>query len=417
MLYDQVKEKYNPNDEVTSNNIPIVEIKPDSNSGQMWIRVQNSEELKYEDVIRTEFINERGEIVHCSSICQMSTWKLDAMKDIGGEDNFNQEYDLRFAAGSRSVVSEATIERLSAGKKDFEHQHDIDIFKRLKWDWSSLKFLKDWDQGSRKNLHGMISIDVSEGLGQDYSVINMFNLDYKPLKLIQSQKKNYSKLQDFFQLKQFGMFRTNVVSVQQLAEICYLLVFELFDPDKFKLVIEYNNDGKAFLQALKNVFEGDNEYSGYVILKFKHRIDAKEKSYGIKVGGLKNQYVKDYQDRLEKQEFVVYEEINIKEIGTFISHTTTAGNTVYKGDGANDDTAMTLVNMSQGWNNSAFKELILDYHESSSNISMKKMVNEILNKETNFGTDYNSFFKGKTNVGKFSSRIGGNGKINPSSLF
>jgi hypothetical protein len=413
MMYEQCKELFNPNDKVTTNGIPIVEMKPDSNSGQMWIRIQNNEKLKFENIITTEFINERGERVHCSNVAQLSTWKLDAMKDIGGEDNFNQEYDLRFAAGSRSVVSEATIERLTNGKKEFKHLHHLDTFKKLKWDWSALKFIEDWDESKRKNIHGMITIDVSEGLGQDYSVINMFNLRYKSTDLIKEQKESFQKLQDFFQLSQFGLFRSNVVSVQQLAEICYLLVFEFFDPDKFKIVVEYNNDGKAFLQALKGVFEGENDYSGHVILKFKHRIDAKEKSPGLKVGGLKNQYVKDYQERLENQEFLIYHDVNIQEIGTFISHTTAAGNTVYKGDGAHDDLAMSVVNMSQGWNNSAFKELILDYHDNSNNAILKKMVNEILNNEKSFGTDYGSFFKGKSS---FQKRIGG-GNINPASLF
>jgi hypothetical protein len=413
MLFEQCKEKYNPEDKVTSNGIPIVEMKPDANSGQMWIRIQNSEDLKYEDIIKTEFINTEGEIVHCSKITQLSTWKLDATKDIGGEDNFNQEYDLRFAAGSRSVVSEATIERLIAGKKRFNHIHDIDIFKKLKWDWSDLKFADNYNIDSRKNTYGLISIDISEGLGQDYSVINIFKLGYKPLSLIEEQKDKYGSVQDFFQLSQIGVFRTNVVSVEQLAEIAYLLIYEFFDPDKFKVLFEYNNDGKAFLKSIKSVFEGDNDYSGYTMLKFKHRIDAKDKDYGLKVGPQKNLYVRDYQDRLERQDFIIYHDVNIKEIGTFISHVTPAGNVVYKGDGANDDFAMTVVNMGQGWNNPAFKELVLEYKDSLKNSNMDKLINDILENEVSVGTDYTSFFNAKSSS-SFGKRVG---KIKPSSLF
>lgn len=415
MMVDQVKEMYDPDDQFTSNGTPLVEMKRDSNSGQKWIRVQNTETLVFEDIAKTEFINLDGDVIHCSSVCQLSTWKLDAIKDIGGLDNFNQEYDLRFAAGSKSVLSESTLERLKLNKKPFDHLHS-DVFKRLKWDWSRLKFVEGFDESTRKKIKGLISIDISEGLGQDYSIVNMFNLGYKPLSLIDEQKESYQTLSDFYQLLQFGMFRSNVVSHEQLAELVYLLVFEFLEPDNFKLVVEYNNDGKAFLQALKTVFEMNNDYSGYVILKFKHRMDAKERSPGLKVGGFKNKYVKDYQDRMERQEFVVYHEINIKEIGTFIKHTTAAGNTVYRGDGSNDDTAMTMVNMSQGWKHPSFKEIIDEFHEMGSNQSMKKIINDILSNEVNFGTDYDSFFKAKGNPNVVKSSTFGS-KVDVRNLF
>jgi intein/homing endonuclease len=332
----QCNEKYNPNGKVTSNEIPIVELKYDSDKGLPIINIQNSEKLTFEVIGMTEFINNNDEVVHCTSISSVSTWKIDTTKDIGGEDNFNSEFDLRFSSGSKNVLSETTIERLMENKKPFNHlKHDV--FKKLRWDYSALKFVEGFDENIRKKIHVMLSIDISEGLGQDYSVINMFKLDYKSMDLINEQKDTYQTLSDFFQLIQFGMFRTNIVSHAQLAEMAYLLIFEFFDPDQVKVTVEYNNDGKAFFSEIKNVFENDNDYSGYVMLKFKHRLDAINKSYGLKVGTLKNQYVKDYQARMENQDFIICNEVNIKEVGTFIKHTTTAGNTVYKGDGSCDD--------------------------------------------------------------------------------
>lgn len=412
-VLEQCKELYNPKGLETSNGTPIVRLVHNQDTGNPEIHIQNNEKLKYEDILQTEFINKDDDVVHCKTISQISTWKLDAIKDIGGEDNFNSEYDLRFSSGSKSVLSESTLERLMESKRKFIH-HKHDIFKQLRWDYSSLKFVDGWNEESRKKIHIMMSIDISEGLGQDYSVINMFKLDYKPLELIEEQKESYKKLSDFFQLKQFGMFRSNVVSHAQLAEMAYLLIFEYFDPDKIKVVFEYNNDGKAFLAEIKNVFEKDNDYSGYVMLKFKHRIDAAKKSYGLKVGTLKNKYVKDYQDRMERQDFIIHNETNIKEVGTFIKHVTSAGNIVYKGDGSCDDCAMTLVNMSQGWKNNGFKEMLNDYHHENGREVIKNLVNSILNKDVRSGTDYDSFFRAK-NSGGFSSRMGG--KIDVKNLF
>lgn len=411
MVESQCKEMYNPNDEKEINGLKLVELKTESSSKKKIIHIQNTEILTYEDICKTEFVNTEGELIHVAQFAQVTTWKMDATKDIGGEDNFAQEYDLRFVAGSKSVLSEVTIERMMKNKKKFEHQH-FDEFKKLRWDWSSLKFLEDFDESRRRSLFGMMSIDISEGLGQDYSVINIFELDYKPMKLIEDQKERFSSIQDFFQLKQIGTFRSNIISHDQLAQMAYILIFEFFDPDKMKVVVEYNNDGKAFLQSIKGVFENENNYAGYPILKFKHRIDSTERKKGLKVGPLKNKYVRSYQERMESQEFLVYDEVNIKECGSFIAHTTTAGNTVYKGDGSHDDLAMTLVNMSQGWDNPAFKEMVNDYHSKKNNALIEKMIREILNKEgVSTGTDYAAFFRGKQNA-KYSS-----GKIDLGNLF
>ena len=78
---------------------------------------------------------------------------------------------------------------------------------------------------------------------------------------------------------------------------------------------------------------------------------------------------------------------------------------------------MTVVNLSQGYKNSAFKELLLDYHDIYLSTSDKKIINEILKNEATQGTDYNSFFKAAKSASYGSNiRNYGNG-INPSSLF
>ena len=428
MILEQCIERFNPNNELTPNGKPIVELKRDPINGNKIVHIQNSDEIVFErekikgedgeiyvneegiSVKDTVFINSEGEEVPAALVADLSTWKLDAIKDIGGIDAFNQEYDLRFINAAKSVLSETTMERLNELKIKYEFEQ-YDEFMNLKWSWDNLKWNPEYSDINRKNTYGLISVDVSEGLGQDYSVINMFELGYKPQKLIEKQQKKYQSMLDFFQLKQIGMFRSNVVSIDQLAEILYLIVFEFFDPDKFKVIVEYNNDGKALLASLKSVFDQENDYGPYVIMKFKHRIDAIEKSLGLKVSKNKNKFVKDYQIRMENQEFMVNEETTLKEIGSFIAHTTPSGNTVYKGDGSsNDDTTMTLVNLSQGWNNNAFKEIVQDFHDYRGNKTIQTMMNEILKKETKTGTDYNAFFNAKKNApqnkgGKFGNKI------------
>lgn len=414
MVLEQCIQKYNPKNKLSKNNIPIVDLKPDPNNDSPVIHIQNSKLIKYEDICNTIFINKDGDEIDVKQIAILSTWKLDAIKDIGGEESFNQEYDLRFINSSKSILTEATIERLTETKEKFEYRA-YDEFKRIKWDYSGLKWKPLYNDEHRKKTFGCITVDVAEGLGQDYSVINIFKLKYKSPELLEEHFHELNSDRDFYQFEQIGMFRSNIVSVQNLAELLYLIAFEIFDPDKFKIIVEYNNDGKTLISNLKYVFDQNNNYSPYILMKFKHRSDAKESSYGLVVSRNKRHFVKDYQDKMEDESIIVTEEICIKEVGTFIKHVTPHGNVTYKADGtSNDDTTMTLVHLSQAFKNSGLLYIIDDFVKHN---PIPKDVKDIMdklmktNKEIAGGTDYGSFFNTKKKVTARGNKIDLSGMI------
>jgi hypothetical protein len=53
----------------------------------------------------------------------------------------------------------------------------------------------------------VISVDIAEGLGIDYSIINIFKIGEKPKELTEIQKPLYKSMSDFFRLDQVGLFR------------------------------------------------------------------------------------------------------------------------------------------------------------------------------------------------------------------
>lgn len=391
-IYNRAKELFNPNDLTDSNDFPIVQLKSDPNNGFPIVNVINVDITK-EDILKMTFITSDNEELPISMIADVSTWKEDAIKDIGSLEAFNQEYDLRFINSSKSILTEATIERLEQNKKEFEHiPHDV-FMSKLKWDYSNLLWRTDIDiEANRKKIKGVISVDVSEGLGLDYSVINIFQIQPKPIDYIQKNHKDYTNLSDFFQLAQIGIFRSNIVSVMQLAELLYLLGFEYFDEDNFKIVLEINNHGLAVLSNMRYVFEDKNNYGSHIFFKFKHRKDATEKKIGLKVSGNKKLMVKDYQDCMESRAIEVYQADNIREISTFIKNVTNAGNVKYEADGSsNDDTTMTIVNMSQVFDDNIFKDMIEEVMKEYENTEVGKLINEYLSKiDTIEGNDYSA---------------------------
>jgi hypothetical protein len=231
----------------------------------------------------------------------------------------------------------------------------------------------------RKSIKGIMSIDISEGLGQDYSIINIFKLAPKPIEVIESQKHTYSTMSDFFSLVQIGIFRSNIISVKQLAELFYMLAFEYFDYDNFKAVLEINTYGNEFLAHLPHVMDGNNNYGTSIFFRYKHKADAEEEKIGIKVGENKNSIlVKDYQDAMDKKKFVVTNEDNIREITTFVKQITPAGNVRYAADIGNDDSVMTLVNGSSVFSRYEYRQMCEDYASTMLSKEMLNYFNSIL---------------------------------------
>lgn len=297
-------------------------------------------------------------------VCEVTTWKEEAIKDIGGEDAFNQEYGLRFVNATRSLLEESVIENLIANKKNYTFEKIDELDNKLKFSYEGLKWIDDDDIFSpimRKSVRVVMSVDISEGLGQDYSIINIFKISAKNEDYVEQHKFQYTNISDFFCLEQIGIFRSNLISVRQLAELFYCLTFEYFDYENIKVVLELNNYGNEFLAHLPNVFDGNNNYGSSIFFRYKHRADALDEKIGLKVGENKNMLVKDYQDSMDKRNFIINNEETVNEITTFVKHITSSGNIRYAADVGNDDCVMTLVNASSIFTKHSWRELVEDY--------------------------------------------------------
>ena len=362
------------------------------------IHIFNNDKCSDEMVRSMSFIDSRGYETSILSIADVTTWKDEAVKDIGGEDAFNQEYGLRFINSSKSLLNEAIIDELLKSKRNYAHS-ELDEFSRLKFSYDELKWIEDDDvyiPMRRKDYKVVVSVDISEGLGQDYSVINIFRVSEKSREVIETQKAMYKSVVDFFRLEQIGIFRNNFVSVKQLAEVLYLIVFEYFNPDNVKVVLELNNYGNTLLAEMPHVFDGNNNYGSSVFVRYKHRADATEERVGLKVGENKNLLVKDYQDLMYSKSFAITNEDNIREITTFVKHTTIAGNIRYAADVGHDDTVMTIVNASSIFSKHEFREMIEEWSKMFSPKDFMDYVNEEL-KRLDFieGVDYGQVLRAR----------------------
>ncbi len=369
---------------------------PDSKSELKWndeiskwvVHVLNNpectEEMILNDVINGTKVPALGEI---------TTWKKETIKDIGGEEAFNQEFDLRFINTSRSLLDETLIKDLRENVEEYTYQPIDEAEERLRFDLTDLVWNsnpKTYEHEKRKQYKIIISVDIAEGLGQDSSVINIFKVAPKPIGRIKKDGFKYKNIVDFYQLEQIGIFKNNLVSVAELAELLYIICFEHFDSDNVKVVVELNNYGNELLAHMPHLFDGYNNYGSSIFFRYKHRIDSLDEKLGLKVGANKNLLVKDYQERMGSRSIIVTNLETITEMTTFIKHTTNAGNVVYRADGSqHDDQVMTIVNMSSVFEKTDFKNIIEDYHYEDTPSEIKREIDTILDKiEYNDPVDY-----------------------------
>ena len=292
----------------------------------------------------------------------VTNWQEEEIKLIGGEEKFKQEYDLHFIVGDKLLFDRITMDSIKNKIIPFKHIPIPNMETRLNIPYDSLKIVEDldlFDINKSKDYYMLAAIDLAEGLAQDYSVLNFFRLIIKDKKEIERDRDMLDSIYDLFKLEQVAMYRNNIYSIREVAHIFYVFGFEFLDPEKLKVVLEYNTYGGEFMSHLPNVFEGDNEFYNAVFLRYKHRKEDKTSKIGIKLSRDKHLIVdKEFQQSIKKKKMVIHNDVNVSEISTFSKQITPGGNVTYRAESGNDDCVMTNVLLSTVYDNVGFKNLV-----------------------------------------------------------
>jgi len=337
-----------------------VDIETTDTGDRKYIRVKHANNKSEIDKIRALTIGE-VELIRISNI---TNWKEQETKLIGGEEAFNQEYGLQFIAGSKRVLSANVAKVLEDRSCEYEYR-EVDILdRRLQVEYEQLRFAPDFNEATRHQYHWLSIADISEGLGLDDTVVNWFRLMPRSKEWLETHK--IKSLHDAFYYKQSIIYNYNRINHKtDLADFFYLMNFEYLDPQKVKAVVEYNGPGSSFLTAMPFVFNQKNQYGNYPFVRYYHNQRDKKKKVGIKVTRNKKELVKSYTVAIEEDRLYVDERKTLEQMDSFIKVETRSGDYTYRADSGHDDIVMTLVTGStfletQDFKNvcySAYKEL------------------------------------------------------------
>lgn len=363
-----------------------------------FIRVKHENGKSDLDVVRSLVIDDT-ELIRMTNI---TNWKEQETKLIGGEEAFNQEYGLQFIAGSKRVLSANVAKVLEDRITEYEFR-DVDLLDtRLKVDYESLRFHPEFDEVTRKNYHWLSVIDVSEGLGLDDTAINWFRLLPRPKEWLEQNK--IKALHDAFYYKQTIVYNYNRINHKtDLPDLFYLMNFDYLDPQRVKAVVEYNGPGSSFLTALPFVFNQKNQYGNYIFVRYYHNQRDKKKKVGIKVTRNKKELVKSYTVAIEEDRLYVDERKTLEQMDSFIKVETRSGDYTYKADSGHDDLVMTLVTASTFLESQDFKNVCYSAYLELPN-EYQKLIDQSM--DLNYNPDPINY----KNLGKGIAKANENGK-------
>lgn len=283
-------------------------------------------------------------------------WYKRELGNLGSEDAFNRQYGNEFVNSSNLLFSPATMKSLRKNMKAYA-PYDFEEFENIHMDVSDyLTWSPEFDPETTRDSgrYFTFSVDIAEGNGGDYSVINIFELlpmDDKHIELVQNPGAMY----DFFKLKQIGVFRSNEHVIEDFAKVLYTLAVDVFDIENVKLIIEYNTYGAILLKYLMSVFPRRNEFDEETVVRFKHRHDARGLKPGVRVkSDNKPVMCQNLKKLTEGNRFTFDEKLTVEEASMF----GTMKNGTYGGQHGNDDVIMTMVTITEFFGTTDYADMV-----------------------------------------------------------
>jgi len=308
-------------------------------------------------------------------------WMRQEVSNLGSEEAFNRQYGNQFIASSSLLLGADSLKKLQQNQKEFIHK-EIPEFEDENIEYAGLLWDPDFnlDEIEEDTNYWVFSIDIAEGNGGDYSIINIFKIEIMDE---QDWKKITSpgSFIDFFRLRQVGRFRSNDHTIEEFAKAVYILSFDMFHSENVKLIIEWNMFGGELIKRLETVFPQRNEFDEEMVVKFKHRIDARTKNFGLKIKkDNKPIFCQNFKKYITQNRIVIKDKKTVYEASTFGK----MPNGSYAGQLGHDDLIMTSINSSEFFFTLDFSDFVEEIYDTIDE-SLQIKIDEILEKDSKGG--------------------------------
>jgi hypothetical protein len=284
-------------------------------------------------------------------------WKRKEIAALGSEEDFNQEYGCQFLSSSRLLLDSNTLKRLKTTEESFIF-HELWPFENSPIDYSGLLWHPKFDPASIFEKDGQkfyISIDTASGGGGDYSVANIFKVAPMPSNVIKN-KRFFEDESDFFCLLQVGIFRSNVIEIDEFKVFLEILITGVLGVDNTRIVIELDHKGEMLMDKLLDCEDFFDEMFVYT----KHSEASSKLKPGVKLTVKnKEKFCYDLKINTRGYKIIPSNKNGIHELANFGINP----NGSFSSQIGKDDEAMTLVNLNCVFDNGDFQETVIDLYD------------------------------------------------------
>ena len=310
-------------------------------------------------------------------------WKRKEIAALGSEEDFNQEYGCQFLSSSRLLLDSNTLKRLKTSEEQFRY-HELSSFERSTIDYSNLLWHPKFDPASIFEKDGQkfyISIDTASGGGGDYSVANIFKVAPMPSSVIKS-KRFFEDESDFFCLLQVGIFRSNIIEIEEFKVFLEILILDILGVDNTRVVLELDHKGEMLMDKLLDSEDFFDEMFVYT----KHSEASTKLKPGVKLTVKnKEKFCYDLKINTRSYKIIPSNKNGIHELANFGINP----NGSFSSQIGKDDEAMTLVNINCVFDNGDFQESVMDIYDIIPE-KFKKMIEERLSEANESTQNKNS---------------------------
>ncbi len=298
-------------------------------------------------------------------------WKKKEIANLGSEELFNQEYGNQFLLMNKPLFSYSLLNYIERIKETYIFKELIP-FENACIDYSELKFKKSFDiyNIDMENDHFLFCVDIADGVGQDYSIINIFKIE--PMSITKIKKVSDISIKNessFFRINQVGLFRSNTKNIEEFSKILEILSFEVFNPYNIQILLEINFKGEFIINKISN----NINYYDDIIFHTHHSETRKNKSQGIKITS-KNKilYCQQLNHFLNKKIIILNEEETFTEMCNFV-----IDNNTYHAQFGHDDIISSSILLSSFLYSEEFENIIYDMYDKLDE-KYKKEINQKL---------------------------------------
>lgn len=307
------------------------------------------------------------------------------MKRDFGEDEFAQEFELKFDIKANNLLEGSNLKWLQRLSKLFPYtwhklektQLDSELYENLFW-------RNDFDPNKDVNIKKdryILSLDIAEGKDldekkdNDYNVASIHKVSLKSLAKLRKLRRDQQRIENVFRIEQIGLYRDNVKDEGIMAKVCKSIVFDQFNSDICKMAIEMNFNGKSCL----NEFSNHKDYHEGIVMHSYHTAPVPgekppRKKAGFKVRGDKEYYSKLGKKLIGDKTLIPTEEETYYEFNAFGK--TKDGK--YKGIARHDDTVMAELNLARFYEEPEYWDWLYDFLEELPESPAKKYAMMIL---------------------------------------